>query len=190
MWYPCFKATLVALLVWNTAVYLWSGTRSEALDSSAWLVVLLSFELETGLEKRRIGPRVALFARACRLGATTALVAATIGYVGENEWLDAFNMGLWVALVALLDIQVRHPGIAARRRSVFTGGAAMLYMGLAALALAWAWRGEWFDAYDALLWLIAFATIEMNIFRKIRHEPAALQAAPEYASLKALTKRE
>jgi hypothetical protein len=190
MWYPCFKAALVALLVWNTAVYLWSGTRSEALDSSAWLVVLLSFELETGLEKRRIGPRVALLARACRLGATAALAAATIGYVGENEWLDAVNMGVWVALVALLDIQVRHPGIAARRRSVFTAGAAMLYAALAALALAWAWRGEWFDAYDALLWLIAFATIEMNIFRKIRHHPAALQAAPEYASLKALAKRE
>ena len=172
MWYSWFKAALIALLAWNTAVYVWSGTASEALDSSAWLVLLLSFELETGREERRIGPRVALFARACRLGAAAALVAATIGYVGENEWLDAFNMGLWVAVVALLDIQVRHPGIAARRRPVFAIGAAGLYSALAALALAWAWRGEWFDAYDALLWLIAFATIEMNIFRKIRRAPA------------------
>jgi hypothetical protein len=167
MWYPCFRAALVALLAWNTAVYLWSGTRSEALDSTAWLVLLLSFELETGRGERRIGPRVALFARACRLGAAAALVAATIGYVGEKEWLDAINMGLWVAVVALLDIQVRHPGIAARRRRVFTAAAAVLYSALAALVLAWAWRGEWFDAYDALLWLIAFAAIEMNIFRKI-----------------------
>jgi hypothetical protein len=29
--------------------------------------------------------------------------------------------------------------------------------------LLWAWRGEWFDAYDALLWLVAFAAIEMDV---------------------------
>jgi hypothetical protein len=27
---------------------------------------------------------------------------------------------------------------------------------------AWAWRGEWFDAYDALLWLAAFVLIELE----------------------------
>jgi hypothetical protein len=32
---------------------------------------------------------------------------------------------------------------------------------------AWAWRKEWFDAYDAALWLLAFATIEMNVLRKV-----------------------
>jgi hypothetical protein len=176
MGYSCFRAALIALLAWNTAIYLASGTASEALDSSAWLVLLLSFELETGREERRIGPRMALFARACRLGAAAALVAATIGYVGENEWLDAVNMGLWLAVVALLDFQVRYPGMAARWRAVFTAGAAVLYSALAALVLAWAWRGEWFDAYDALLWLIAFATIEMNIFRKIRLDPAPARA--------------
>jgi hypothetical protein len=29
----------------------------------------------------------------------------------------------------------------------------------------WAGRGEWFDAYDAMLWLVAFATIEINVLR-------------------------
>ena len=176
MWYPWFRAALIALLAWNTAVYLWSGTRSEALDSSAWLVLLLSFELETGAEERRIGPRAALFARACRLAAAAALVVATIGYVREKEWLDAVNMGLWVAVVSLLEVQVRYPEVDVRRRLGFTVIAAVLYSALAALVLAWAWRREWFDAYDALLWLIAFATIEMNIFRKIRREPAPARA--------------
>ena len=41
----------------------------------------------------------------------------------------------------------------------------MLYAGLAALVPVWAWRGEWFDAYDATLWLVAFATIEINVLR-------------------------
>jgi hypothetical protein len=33
------------------------------------------------------------------------------------------------------------------------------------MVLAWLWRGAWLDAYDALLWLIAFMVIEINILR-------------------------
>jgi len=29
----------------------------------------------------------------------------------------------------------------------------------------WALRGEWFDAYDAVLWLIAFALIEKDALK-------------------------
>jgi len=43
--------------------------------------------------------------------------------------------------------------------------ATTLYAGLGALVLVWAWRGEWFDAYDALLWLIAFVTIEIDVLQ-------------------------
>jgi len=32
-----------------------------------------------------------------------------------------------------------------------------------ALVAAWLWRGDWFDAYDAALWLVAFATLEMDL---------------------------
>jgi hypothetical protein len=163
--YRWLKAGLYVLLVWNTAVYAWSGTASEALDSSAWLVLLVSFELETRLRARHDARRLTVFARACRLLAAAALVAATAGYVREGEWLDAVNMGLWVAVVALLELEVRRPAAAARWRPVLLAVAAMLYSGLAALVLAWAWRGEWFDAYDALLWLAAFATIEMNLLK-------------------------
>ena len=45
----------------------------------------------------------------------------------------------------------------------FAAVTAALYSGLGALVLVWAWRGAWFDAYDAVLWLAAFATIEMNV---------------------------
>ncbi|MBX3676037.1 MAG: hypothetical protein KF853_03335 [Rhodocyclaceae bacterium] len=31
------------------------------------------------------------------------------------------------------------------------------------LAVVWAWRGDWLDAWDALLWLVAFFAIEMNV---------------------------
>ena len=36
------------------------------------------------------------------------------------------------------------------------------------LVVVWAWRGEWFDAYDAMLWLGAFAMIEMDVLQSFR----------------------
>ncbi len=171
-----FKAGLIALLVANTSVYLWRGTPSEALDSLAWLVLLLSFEAETGRNGLRIGPRAALFLRSSRLVAAAALVGATIGYFRDEEWLDVANLALWIAVVALLEAQVRSPGLAAQRRTAFTGLAVALYSALATVPLAWAWRGEWFNAWDAALWLIAFVTIEMNLFQKLRREPAPARA--------------
>ena len=166
------KAGLIALLVGNSAVYLWRGTPSEALDSLAWLVLLLSFEAETGGRGLPMGPWASRFVRTCRIVAAAALLAATIGYYRDEEWLDFANMGLWIAVVGLLEAQVRHPALASRRRAALTVLAVMLYSALAIVAFAWAWRGEWFDAWDAALWLIAFATIEMNLFQKFRRQPA------------------
>jgi hypothetical protein len=171
--YSWFKAVLFALLAANTATYLYSGSTSEALDSTAWLVLLVSFELETSSGKRwREGPGNAVL-RGGRLVAAMALIAATVGYVREMEWLDALNVGLWVAVVALLEFEVRRPGAVMRHRSSFTVAAIVLYSGLVALVAAWWWRGEWFDAYDAALWLVAFATLEMDVLGFIGKDRSA-----------------
>jgi hypothetical protein len=162
-WYPWFKAAVFALLACNTAVYAISGTLSESLDSIAWLLLLASFELETGLGGRFADGHAVTVLRAVRLAAATALLAAGIGYVRDREWLDAANMGMWISVVALLEFEVRYPAAAARHRAPFTAAAATLYSGLAALVFSWLWQGEWFDAYDAALWLVAFATIEINV---------------------------
>jgi hypothetical protein len=72
---------------------------------------------------------------------------------------------------------VRRPRTVALHRTGFSTAAAALYTGLAAVIPVWAWRGEWFDAYDALLWLIAFATIEINVLRISQGEDYAANAA-------------
>ena len=97
---------------------------------------------------------------------------AAIGYAVQNEWLDAVNTALWIAVVVLLEFEVRSPGAVARRRGWFTATATTLYAGLGALVLVWAWRGDWFDAYDAALWLTAFAMIEMDVLQLSRGEAA------------------
>lgn len=166
--YTWFKAVVFALLVCNTAILLFAGTASEALDAAAWLVLLASYELETGFGGRFGAGRTAAILRGTRLVAAGAIVAAAIGYVGGEEWLDAINLGLWIAVVALLEFEVRRPDRVAAQRTRFTAVATLLYCGLVVPVLVWAGRGEWFDAYDALLWLVAFATIEIDLFKFTR----------------------
>jgi hypothetical protein len=175
-WYPWFKAAVFALLACNTAVYAISGTLSEALDSIAWLLLLASFELETGWGGRFAEGHPAAVLRGVRLAAAAAILAAGSGYVRDEEWLDAMNMGLWIAVVALLEFEVRHGSFVARHRASFKGVAATLYSGLGVVVLVWLWQSEWFDAYDAFLWLVAFVTIEMNLLgidRDAAGSPAA-----------------
>ena len=167
-------AAIFTLLAVNTAVFLVSGTASEALDSIAWLTLLALFELETGrIIRQREGHSISTI-RAIRLAAVAALVAAMIGYVNEKEWLDALNVGLWCAVVALLEFEVRRPVVVMRNRPTFSAATIVLYAGLTALVAAWLWRGEWFEAYDAALWLVAFATLEMDVLGFTRkHDLAA-----------------
>lgn len=186
-WYPGLKAAVFALLACNTAYYLFGSTWAQALDALAWLTLLALFALETEFDGARprdtlaehpvagtgAKARRAMAAiRGLRLIAAAAVGAAAIGYAVQNEWLDAVNTALWISVVVLLEFEVRNPGAVARRRTWFTATAATLYAGLAALVLVWAWRGEWFDAYDALLWLTAFAIIEMDVLQLSRAETA------------------
>jgi len=162
------KAAVFALLVLNTGVYLASGTLSEGLDSIAWLILLTLFQLETGARQAvRPGPGLAAV-HAIRFAALAAVGAAAAGFVYNEEWLDAANSVLWIAVVVLLESEVRRPAVVAAHRTAFTAVAATLYAGLGAIVLVWLWRGDWFDAYDAALWLIAFATIEMNLLEAAR----------------------
>lgn len=68
-------------------------------------------------------------------------------------------------MVVLLEVEVRHRDAVARHRALFAAAAGTLYLALAALVVIWAGQSEWFDAYDAALWLIAFVTIEINVLR-------------------------
>ena len=104
-------------------------------------------------------------ARGLRLVAAAAVVAAAVGYIREREWIDAINTGLWIAIVVMFEWQVRFPAAAGRWRWAVKTSATALYAGLGALVAIWLWRGEWMEAYDALLWLAALVVIELNILR-------------------------
>jgi hypothetical protein len=166
--YSWLKATVYGLLALNTAIYLGTGTLNEGIDATAWLVLLAMFQLETG-SRQDPRPRPAVAAiHGIRLVCVAAIGAAAAGFLYNSEWLDAANAALWIAVVVLLEVGVRRPVAVAAHRARFTAAAAALYAGLVAVAFIWLWRGDWFDAYDAALWLVAFATIEMNILEAAR----------------------
>ena len=82
-------------------------------------------------------------------------------------------LGLALGVVLLLEVEVRYPRQVERRRRLFWTLTGAVYALLASLVPAWAWRGEWLDAWDAALWLTAFFAIELNVLEQQNGYPAA-----------------
>ena len=92
--------------------------------------------------------------------------------------VDVVNAGVWLLVVLLLETDVR-----LQEKNRFEGMALyastaakfVLYGILALAVVAWMVTGDFVDWWDALLWLIAFVFIELNVFewRQESHEEAA-----------------
>ena len=166
-------ALLFGLLACNTTYYIIAGRLSEALESVAWYVLLILFTLESRHAHRLRSARALAVLHAmqvARLLAMLAIATTAVLYVREKEWLDAANLCVWIAVVALLEIEIRRPVAVVAHRLAFSLTAAALYAALGVLAVIWLARGEWMDAWDAALWLAAFGILELNLLRA-GHEP-------------------
>ena len=97
--------------------------------------------------------------------ATFAIAVTAVLYVGEKEWLDATNLLLWIAVVALLEVEVWRPLVVTLHHRAFTITAATLYTALGVLVLVWLAIGNWMNAWDATLWLAAFGLLEADMLR-------------------------
>ena len=159
------KPAIFALLAINAGIYATTGRFSEGLDAFAWFALLALFEIETRSPRWTRIPRNAIALDLLRLLAAAGVAIAAFSFIRESEWLDAANAWLWIGIVAVLELQLRAPLFVTRHRSAFTSTSLILYGALAAVALIWLVRGEWLDGYDALLWIAAFALIEMDLLR-------------------------
>jgi hypothetical protein len=159
------KPAIFVLLAINAGIYASSGRFSEGLDAFAWFALLALFEIETRYPQWTRIPRNALVLDLLRLIAAVGVAISAFSFIREQEWLDAGNAWLWIAVVAALELQLRAPLFVDRHRRTFTGISLTLYGALAAVALLWWIRGEWLDGYDALLWIAAFALIELDLLR-------------------------
>lgn len=171
--FAAFKWTIYALLALNVALYGLHGTLTEQVDTGAWVLLLLLFEWETG--GWPMGPRQRRAAHVLRLVASLAVVGACVAYAAQREWLDFANAGTWLAVVVVLELQVRVPPARRGFHRMRHGLALALYTALAAFLVAWlvlglgeGSAGAWLDAWDAALWLLAFVAIELNVFGQAR----------------------
>jgi hypothetical protein len=76
-----------------------------------------------------------------------------------------WNAWTWILIVLVLEYDVYVPGHYARwewylRNTIKVA----LYAALFVYALLWGLDGSWLDFYDALLWILCFFAIELNIF--------------------------
>lgn len=167
--FAAFKWCVYALLALNVVLYGAHGTPTEQLDTAAWVLLLLLFEWETG--GWRMEARQRRIAHGARALASLAVVASCIAYALQREWLDFANATTWLAVVVALELEVR---VSTARRSFHRARCVLtlgLYLALVAMLVAWlviglqeGGPGAWLDAWDATLWLLAFAAIELNVF--------------------------
>lgn len=165
------KPVLFTLLGINALVYTLSGRSTEAVDATAWFALLLLFELEMRWLRQGSSRRSAAIMTGLRFLAAGAIAWAAITFVHEREWLDAANAWLWIGVVVVLDLEVRAPVLVARYRMMAAMASIGLYLVLAAIAATWLAQGEWFDGYDALLWIAAFALLELDLLGRLPVRP-------------------
>ncbi len=94
---------------------------------------------------------------------------ATLDNARTLAWIDVVNAGNWLVIVLLLEIDVRLQlrGLFHGRVLKFSEGAKVFLYGLLlACALYWGYAGTFLDFWDAFLWLLAFALIEMNLIER------------------------
>lgn len=165
-----FKWIIYVLLAVDVVLYSLYGRLTEFIDTAAWLVLLMLFEWETG--GWRLPMRWVPALHAVRALAAIAVVVAVVGYALERVWLDFANETVWLGVIALLELEVRLPASALRLHRLRRVVAAGLYLALIGFLLTWAVMGlgdedpqaAWLDTWDALLWLVAFVVIELNVF--------------------------
>lgn len=168
------QRALIVLLAIDCAVYAAEGGARESADSMAWLTLLVLFYIETSARPRARHALIVAGIRYLRIAAAAVVAAAAYAYALAGAWLDAANSALWIAVVVLLEVQVRYPACAQRRRNAFTATAGLLYGALSLLPAVWLVQREWLAAYDAVLWLAAFAIIEMSVWSGGKMEPAGV----------------
>lgn len=167
--YPKFKLAILALLALNAVIYGFTDTLTSFTDALVWLVLLVIYELEANNVELPLGETAMRHLRSSLI----VVIGLVFGsYWRDNEWLDIANSALWFGLIAILETEVRWPEYVRRRERLFWLATIVTFAGLLAMAGIWLARGAWLDGYDALLWIVAFGFIEVDIFYLLKPKHA------------------
>lgn len=83
-------------------------------------------------------------------------------------WTDVINAADWLLVVAILEMDVRLQLKGLLKGGILTFSKSIkwvLYSILLGAAVYWWLEGDFLDFWDAFLWILAFAAIELNVFK-------------------------
>lgn len=159
------RLTIALLLTLNAFLYAALDSLISAVDAFAWLALLLSFELETaGLPAQLSETRLHLI----RNGILVIIVLVTFAYLLTGDLLNISSELLWLGLIGLLEMEVRTPSLIEQHQRLYWLASVIVFVGLIAMVGISAWMGAVLDAYNNLLWIIAFALVEVDLFRFLK----------------------
>jgi hypothetical protein len=99
-------------------------------------------------------------------GMTVLLDAEGLAASKTLAWVDVINAAVWLLIVLLLELDVRlqeHGRYRGAALLLSNAGKVILYLLLLLAAIYWGLRGGFVDFWDAILWLVAFFFIELNV---------------------------
>lgn len=82
-------------------------------------------------------------------------------------WVDVINAIVWLLVVMVLEIDIRLQEANKLEGMILWISSAskiIMYILLLIMAIYWGVKSDFVDFWDAFLWLVAFAFIEMNVF--------------------------
>lgn len=163
--YPKSKLLILGLLTVNALIYAVVDTVTTAFDAATWLILLVIYELESSGQKLPLTEPVL---EKIRSGLIAIIVLVFFSYWHDSEWLDVANSLLWFALIAVMELEVRRPAMVLRNANLFWVLTIAIFIGLIVMAGLWLWHTDWLDAYDALLWIVAFGMIEVDLLHFLK----------------------
>lgn len=158
--YSRVKLAIVALLTLNIALFALFDTLITTLDACVWVLLLISYELEAYTVSLPISRHSLLIIRRLLIA---VIPIPFFGYLMTGEWLEATNALIWFLLIALIELRVSWPERVAKVARMYWLSNFAVFAGLIVMVGLWLWRGEWLDAYDAALWIVAFGIIEADL---------------------------
>ena len=174
--YPRSKLLILALLASNAVIYAIVDTLTTAIDAGTWLILLAIYELEANSNGFAVSESVL---NKIRTGLIAVIVLVFFSYLHDSEWLDVSNSLLWFGLIAVMELEVRWPDIVFKYANLFWLLTIGIFSGLIAMAGVWLWQQAWLDAYDALLWIVAFGLIEVDIFHFLKRKQSQSNDTPK-----------
>jgi len=164
--YPKFKLAILVLLTINAVIYAMVDTLTSAIDAWIWLMLLVLYELESN----GAAPMASNTLHAIRNVLIVVIGLVFVSYVHDREWMDVVNSALWFLLIALFELEVRWPNKVSKYRQSYRLATMTVFAGLIAVAINWVWQSSWLAVYDTTLWIVAFASIEMDISQLLKRK--------------------